>query len=132
MARVSGDSPEGVIVAHGGSAVGYALHSDGEKAVFSVRHGNNEAITRVKAALPNTTAKTTEITASLEPDGTLKLKVGAGVTVSKASPGLLERHPQEDLSVGHDTRNPVDPASLKPSFSGKIDGLEIKLAPGKK
>jgi hypothetical protein len=37
----------------------------------------------------------------------------------------LKSHPQEDLSIGHDDRNPVDPESPTKPLKASLISLEI-------
>jgi arylsulfatase A len=117
-----GKAGEGVIVAHGGSAIGYTLYVKGNSVVFATRH-SSEDVRRVKA--PAVTSGAMEIHAELNKDGTLILSVNDGASVKSKSPGLLKNHPQEDLSIGHDDRNPVDPESPPKPFKGLLMSLKI-------
>ena len=121
-ARISGDSPKGVVLSHGGSAVGYVLYLKEGHAVFAIRRSNDHVV-RVRAPLPEEKMHT--IVASLQKSGALSLAIGDGEAITMKSPGPINRHPQEDLSVGHDARNPVDPESPSGSFTGKIETVKI-------
>ncbi len=115
---------EGVIVAHGGSAIGYSLYIKDDSVVFATRQGN-DTISRVAA--PVSKGDSLSIRAGLSKDGVLSLAVNEGETVNAKSPGLLKNHPQEDLSIGHDDRNPVDPESPTKPFKGLLMSLKIAV-----
>lgn len=48
-------------------------------------------------------------------------------TGHQESPGLLQSHPQEDLCIGHDDKNPVDPDSPRSKFKGQITRAGVAL-----
>jgi len=117
-----GKAGEGVIVAHGGSAIGYSLYVKDNSIVFATRQGS-DAVSRVAASSGK--GGSMSIRAGLSKDGTLSLSVNGAEPVKAKSPGLLKSHPQEDLSIGHDDRNPVDPESPKKHFKGRLMSLTI-------
>ncbi|MFP6763614.1 MAG: sulfatase-like hydrolase/transferase, partial [Planctomycetaceae bacterium] len=108
---------DGVIIAHGGSAAGYVLYVKNERAIFSVRT-SNQKIHRVSGPLSGTDPL--RITAGLDNTGTLHLKINGTNAMSRELSGLLDRHPQEELCIGHDNRNPVDSDAPRSRFTGKI------------
>lgn len=117
-ATVAGDNLQGVIVAHGGSAVGYSLYVNEGKVVFAIRT-SNETVKRV--AVPLSGAKA-HIRAELDSNGTMSIATDS----KSAQPAeLISRHPQESLCIGHDDRNPVDPEAPKGKFNGKIAALKV-------
>lgn len=121
---IEGENPSGAIIAHGGSSSGYALYANTSgEVVFAVRQSTSK-ITRVSRKL---SATETDIVARLEEDGTLTLSLNAGDAAREKSPGLLDRLPQEDLCIGHDAGNPVDPLSPKSEFSGQISRLAFEV-----
>lgn len=123
-ATIVGDTASGVILAHGGSSVGYSLYAKDGRIVFAVRTGT-DAVQRVSA--PAAAAKT-EIVASLAKDGTLSLTLNGGEPETAKASGLIDRHPQEDLCVGHDNKNPVDPEAPGGQFEGKIAEVRVEIA----
>ncbi|MFT5469616.1 MAG: arylsulfatase A [Verrucomicrobiales bacterium] len=119
---IDGEKPSGVIVAHGGSAVGYSLYLKDGQIVFAVRGGSG--VDRIEAPAA---AGATEIAASLGKGGKLSLSVNDGAPVTAKAGGLLNRHPQEDFCVGHDNKNAVDEEAPKGSFTGTISDLKVSL-----
>ena len=117
----SGQKPNGVILAHGGSAVGYVLYAKDDRLVFSVR-GGTPVVQKVTFVSPG---ENMEILASLSPEK-LSIQVG-GKSVEVKSPGLLSRHPQESLCIGHDDANPVDPGAPKGRINGSLSTLKVTI-----
>lgn len=118
---IDGNAGQGVIVAHGGSVIGYSLYLKDDAAVFVTRNGG--VVSRVKSRI--SAGEAIEITAGLMKDGTLNLRINNRQPATARSPGLLKSHPQEDLSVGLDDRNPVDPESPAKPFQGQLKALRI-------
>ena len=113
--------PNGVILAHGGSAVGYVLYAKDGEIVFAVRHSTNrlQRVTLRPAEAPFAiTAKLTAAQLSLTING-------RGMTARAAD--LLRRHPQEDLGIGHDAKNPVDSEAPRTQINGKLTNLKVTL-----
>ena len=118
-ATVEGNDPSGVIVAHGGSAVGYSLYVKNGQCTFSIRRTSDEMY-QVKTDIGS--GRST-IRAELK-NGTLSLKIDDGKSAN-AKGGMLPKHPSESICIGHDDRNPVDPGAPKPHFNGRL--IELKL-----
>ncbi len=111
---------DAIILAHGGAAVGYALHLKAGRVVFAVKNGKTPAevsSAEIKGATP--------ITAALAKDGTLTLKVGDQPAVTGKAGGLLGRQPQENFCLGHDDKVPVTEYAVKGPFRGSITKLAI-------
>ena len=118
-ATISGERSKGVILSHGGSAVGYALYVKDGRVVFTIRA--NE-VHRLSQALP---AGKCTILARLNADGSAMLQVNDSKLDGKAA--LLSRHPMEGLCVGHDDLNPVDPDAPGGRFTGSIGAINVTL-----
>jgi len=119
-ATIDATEPSGVIVAHGGSVVGYSLYLKDGHCVFAIRRTGAE-LHQVKSPIGN--GRST-IQAGVNGKGELTLKINEG-TPAIAQGGLMKKHPSESLCIGHDDRNPVDAAAPKARFNGKL--LKIKL-----
>jgi len=123
---VDAENPSGIILAHGGAATGYALYANTEgEIVFAVRHSPGE-ISRVRQKIERSGG--CSVTARLRKDGTLSLAIDDAEPVTAKSPGLLKKHPQEDLCVGYDSRNPVDDEAPGGEFSGQIVSVDVVLS----
>jgi arylsulfatase A len=122
--KVETDLHDTIIVAHGGTALGYALHLKEGRVVFSVRTGPNDAITDIQSD-PIKGAVT--ITATLDKDGTMKLAVGDQAIVTGKAPRVIPRQPGENFCIGHDDGNPVAKYSEVKPFEGKIEELRVTI-----
>ena len=114
---------DAILIAHGGSAAGYALQLRGGHVVFMIRYGGGESFTEIES--PGTLSGSTKISASLAKDHTLTLIVNDQVVATAKAPGLIGRQPQEDFCVGHDSANPVAAYTAKGRFEGRISDLKI-------
>ena len=118
-ASIDGDG-DGVILAHGGSAVGYSLYRKAGKAIFAVRTGG-DAIERVSVDAPGKA----NVVATLAKNGEISLAVNDG-TPAKGKAALIRNHPQESFDVGHDAKIPVDGDAPGP-FKGSITNVRVDL-----
>ena len=122
---VEPDPAGGVIVSHGGSALGYTLYLQDQRAVFAVRHGRQ--VTRIATAeLP---AGRLSLEARLGADGMLTLAVNGQAVEPVKAPGPLTGQPMEDFNLGFDAQNTVDDYEGTKRFQGRIEGLSISVQP---
>jgi len=112
---------DAILVAHGGSAVGYALYLKAGRPVFAIRAGSSIS----EIAAPDAVAGSVRIRAALAADHTMTLTVNDKIAATGKAPGLITRQPQEDFCVGHDNKRPVTNYSAGHLFRGTIDGLRI-------
>jgi arylsulfatase A len=122
--RIETELRDTIILAHGGSAVGYALHLKDGRVVFSVRTGPKDAVTDVQSQPITGEVK---IAAALAEDGTMTLTVGDQPAVTAKAPRLIPNQPQEDFCLGHDRGQPVANYSKGVPFQGKITGLKVTI-----
>jgi len=114
---------DAILLAHGGLAVGYALHLKAGRVAFLVRTGTDAAFTEIIA--PSDFTGSAAITATLAADGSMALKIGDEPAVTGKTGKLLARQPQEDFCLGHDNGMPVAAYTGKGAFQGSIKGLKI-------
>ncbi|MCB1232870.1 MAG: sulfatase [Verrucomicrobiae bacterium] len=134
-ATISGDSPEGIVISHGGKSIGYALYLHDDEAVFALRHDDDE-IDRLTAPFPEAPLQDgkLDLVATVKKNGTMELKLtpsGAPekrVEATRAS-RLLKRDPRENLCIGHDEEYAVDPDAPKGAFTGKIESIRTQVTP---
>ncbi len=120
------DEPmKGVIIAHGGSAVGYSLYAKGEEIVWGLRHSSSE-ISRVTAPAP---PGDFSVSASLLESGEISLSINKDLKSKEKSQGRLNRHPQENFCVAHDDKNPVDENAPSQPLNRTVS--KIKVVVGK-
>jgi hypothetical protein len=121
---VATKQPDGIILAHGGASVGYALHLSGGKLFWVVRLGKEET----HAATSFTSdGKPQHIVASLAKDGAMTLKVNDHPPATAKAPGLILGQPKEDFCLGHDNKVQVTTYTAKGKFVGVIAGLRIHV-----
>ncbi len=116
----------GVIVAQGGSAVGYSLYLKDNRLVFAVRRSATDISRITSGDIP---AGRIAVEARLAGDGTMTLSINGRPAAEGNAGGLIDRQPMEDFCVGHDNRVPLDAYDGKTRFSGSIEHL--KIAAGK-
>jgi arylsulfatase A-like enzyme len=114
---------DGVIVSHGGSAMGYTLYLKDNRAVFAVRHAKQ--VTRVTS--PELPAGRLTLQAQLTAEAVLKLSANGQSVEPVKAPGPLAGQPMEDFDVGFDAKNPVDDYDGSKRFRGTIRKLAITV-----
>ena len=120
--RIDNSKGNGVLIAHGGTAVGYSLYLKNGEITFAARNGG-DSIRRVKAKAIN---GTNMIEAGLSKAGIPTLTVN-GMTTSMAGAAslFLPKVPQEGLSIGFDSQNAVDPSAPGGRYGGKIENIRV-------
>jgi arylsulfatase A-like enzyme len=121
--QIEPKAQSGVIVAQGGSAVGYALYLKDNHLVFAVRRSIADIIRITSADLPSGRLS---VEARLAGDGTMTLSINGKPAATGSAGGLLGRQPMEDFCVGHDNRMPLDGYDGKTRFSGSIEQLKVR------
>lgn len=115
---------DGVIVAQGGSAMGYALYLAEGKLHFIVR-------SRAGPATASTTATVTgahTAVARLDATGALTLALDGQPPDSAKTRGPIGAMPLDGLDVGSDDGGAVGPYSSPNKFAGIIESITIELA----
>ena len=115
----AGEKAHGILISHGGSAVGYTLYAKQGILFFTVRLGQN-AFQRIATRVPEGKL---DIIARLNAEK-FSLHVGKNSTEAK-SQGLLDKHPQESFDVGRDDKNLVDPEAPKEPINGRFINLKV-------
>jgi len=113
-----------ILVSHGGSQLGYALHIRDGKLTFSIRRAADDnsdvALAAPTDGLPH------RVRASLKKDGKLHLQLDDQPEIVVQGTGLISKQPAEDFSVGHDAANPAAKYSQPELFRGTLTQLEIR------
>jgi len=122
-ATFESDNPQGVIVAQGGSARGYALFVENGKLVFLVRTAGE--VTQVMA--PQLTKGAHTAVARLGRGGALSLALDGKPAASGQAPSLIATMPVDGLEVGSDQAGLVGPYSTDNQFRGRIESVRIVL-----
>lgn len=120
-ARIKSDKPDGVVVAQGGTLVGYSLYLRDGRVIFGVRTQKKLEEITVGDVI---TGKAVTVEATLLKDGTRSLTVD-GKQVSSPGPAL-DPQPALGLSVGHDQVHHVG-SYKKEVFQGTIKDLVLDI-----
>ena len=118
------EAGQGVIVAQGGTAEGYALYVKGNDLIFCLRRGGRLHL--VKNASPGNNGK---VWVTMAKNGMTELVVGnhdVKKSVKKKLPSGL-RMPLDGLQVGRDKGGNVGAYKSPNRFTGKIEGVKIEL-----
>jgi arylsulfatase A-like enzyme len=114
---------DGVIVAQGGSAHGYALYLADGKLTFLIRSAKGTA----SVTTPGAVAGAHTAVARLDASGTLALALD-GEPVGKASGrGPIAAMPVDGLNVGSDEGGAVGPYKAPNKFAGLVESVVIEL-----
>jgi len=120
-ARVRAEGPDGVVLAHGGNRMGYALHFVGGCPAFSVRVGAKLAT----AAAKDKADGWVELAGQLDAAGRVRLLVNGKPAARAKAPGPLTAKPQDGLQIGCDALSPVAPPAA--FFAGLIEHVNVTL-----
>ncbi len=121
-AEVEATGADGVIVAHGAIANGYALYLKDGKLTFSVRENRQLTTIAAKEALGKGHFR---VQASLAEDGKLKLMVNdAGVADGKTD-GTIPQQPRAAFLVGQAGPNAVADYETSSTFQGKVTNVRV-------
>lgn len=113
-----------VLVSHGGTMLGYALHIREGRLTFSVRRAQGEDH---EVTLPGPLGDGPhQVVASLGKDGRLSLQVDGQAAVTAPGGGLIGRQPAEDFCVGHDAANPSARYVSPAPFQGTLTDLQVR------
>jgi arylsulfatase len=126
-AKFDAKAPDGVIVAQGGVAQGYALFLKDNILTFVVRP-RNKALTTVAApqALP---AGPHTAVAHHDANGAITHTVDGRPAATGKAVGPVNGMPVDGLDVGADHNGLVGPYGEKNTFTGTLDSLTIELDP---
>jgi arylsulfatase A len=113
----------GVIVAHGGSAVGYSIYLLDGKPVFAVREDG--ASTSVSA--PTAPEGKFRVEGRLASGGAMTLAIDGKIVATGKAGGLITRQPAEDFCVGFDNGHPVVDYGRDSKFEGNIFGIKVEV-----
>lgn len=122
-AEIEAEGAEGVIVAQGGGARGYAIYLSKGKLAFAVRQGGTLITITAKDPLGKGHFL---IQAALHEDGAMALVVdGKQVAEGKAG-GLIGQQPRAGLTVGSAGNTAVGDYEVPDPFKGKVTNVRLK------
>jgi hypothetical protein len=124
-ASLESTAPEGVILAQGAKAYGYALLVRDRRLMLAV--SEKRQVSTVTAADPLSPGEHV-VVARLAPDGTMSLAVDGNEVATGKAPGPLSATPKDGLHVGCDLGNAVLPDYDPPNrFRGKVHRVVLTL-----
>ena len=123
-ATVDPSSLDGVILAQGGSALGYALYLKDGKLTFATRHKGKLTVVSASGKVPKGQFG---VEAVLAKDGAVTLKVGDKQVSSGKTPGPIPEQPVDGLQVGSDNSGAVGDYEAPSKFHGTIENMRLKL-----
>jgi arylsulfatase len=119
----TGSARDGVLVAQGGSTLGYALFLADGKLIFLVR--SRAGVTSAATAGAITGAHTA--VARLDASGALSLTLDDQRATSAKAGSLIATSPADGLDVGADEGGAVGPYRVPNKFSGMIESVTLEL-----
>lgn len=118
------EARDGVIVAQGGSNIGYALFLKDGKVAFIVRSGGNVAQVESRDEIRGAHM----VVAALDNAGGLSLLID-NQTITTAKGNLIRSMPIDGLEVGSDALGAVGGYTSPNAFSGTIESILIEIGP---
>ena len=116
---------DGVLLAHGGTANGYALYLKGGKLTFTVRAANKATTVATAAAVSGTHTAVAKLAA----DGAVSLTVDQDPPVNGKAGGPIPKAPLDGLDVGSDQGGLVGAYTAENKFAGTIESVVVELVP---
>ena len=127
-AWVTATKPQGVIVARGGPAEGFALTLEGGRPTFHVRSGGALATVKGKKRV---VGGWHHVAGVLDSDKSMTLYVdGESVGTAKA-PGLLKSDPAQSMQVGADQQTAVGNYKSPMQLTGVVDEVRLYFSAAK-
>jgi arylsulfatase A-like enzyme len=114
---------DGVLVAQGGRAVGFAVYVKDGRPAFVVRRDGPMTMIQGKEVMPGGAV----VKASLGVDGMMKLEVDGKEAASGRAAGALVRNPVEGIQVGRDEGAPVGSYTAPFAFGGKVGKVSLEM-----
>jgi len=115
---------DGVIVAQGGSSLGWALYIQDGRLCLAMRSGGTLTVARADEALPKGKV---EIDARIQRKGKLTLAVGGRAVAEAKAPGPIAKMPQDGLEVGRDEKGLVGEYAAPNRLKGKVRTVVIDV-----
>ncbi len=115
-------APDGVIVAQGGIAAGYALIIKAGRVAWLVRTSRTEVTT---VTGPQPVAGPLRLEARLLPDKTMILSINGQPVANGKAPGLIPSQPAEEFCIGFDSKMPVGDYDGAKMLDGTISDLRV-------
>jgi arylsulfatase len=114
-------SRDGVVLAQGGNQHGYALYLSAGRLAFSVRV--NRQVTTILST--ETPSGRFAVTARLNRDASMQLLINDRVVAEGQSSGLIPVQPEDELSIGEDSRTAVGDYPPPHPLRGTISDVRV-------
>ncbi len=121
---VTTPAKDGVIIAHGGVGVGYALVLKNGRVLWMVRSGR-ETVTTIEAA--KTFEGKLHVEARLAKDYAMTLLINDQTVATGKAAALIPNQPAENFCVGFDDKMPVGNYEGAKHLSGTIENLRVSV-----
>jgi len=121
-AWVRSEKPDGVILARGGSQLGYALLLTDGKPSFAVRDDGKLGTVSAKQKVGGDWV---HLAGVLTADAQLQLYVDGKLAGTGKAPGLITADPSNAMEIGEDASSPVGRYETPCSFTGSIDEVRV-------
>ncbi len=116
---------DGVIIAQGGLAQGYALYVQNGELFFALRRLS--VLTTLSGGRVSAGQHT--VTAALSKAGELTLARDGNASATGLAAGVITAQPVDGLDIGADQGAPVGPYETPNSFGGTIEMVSVKTVP---
>ena len=121
-AWVKADKPDGVVLARGGSALGYVLYVRGGRPRFAVRSGGQ---LRSASAKEKVVGRWAHLAGVLTAEKQLQIYVDGKLAASAEALGLIAEDPQEAMEIGADEGSTVGDYSGPFGLTGLVDEVKV-------
>jgi hypothetical protein len=121
-AWVRAERPDGVILAHGGSRLGYVLFLKEGKPCFAVRNNNQLGMASGQEKVPEGWV---HVAGVLTKDKELQIFVNGQPAGTGKAPGLIAEDPSNAMEIGEDASSAVGDYETPFSFTGVIDEVRV-------
>jgi arylsulfatase len=115
---------DGVIVAQGGSSLGYVLYVTGGRLAMATRHRGKLTTVTAAQKLP---AGEVAVAGRLDGSGALTLRVAGRQVASGKAPGAIPSMPADGLEVGRDENGAVGDYEVPHVFQGTIRSASVEI-----
>ena len=120
--RRSGDS--GVIVAQGGSNLGWSLYLDGGQLAFAMQRKGKRTVVQADEKAPSGKF---DVSVDVGKNKVVTITVNGKEVVSEKIPGFIPDMPLDALEVGRDSKGAVGKYNTPNKLSGKVEEVVIDL-----
>lgn len=118
------DSPNGVLVAHGGDWHGYSVFVQDSRLKFAIRHNKVPTIIAADGKVPNEPYK---VRALLDKNGAMRLFLNGKKVAEGKADGPITTQPNDGPTIGSDQATGVADYRTPFTYAGKVDNVRITI-----